>query len=119
MKIALYTSESEEHVAFVRSLGLTDVVCGLPADFDGVVPVEAFERRRDLFSRHELDWGVIENLTSTLYDEIMFGTPERERQLDGAGRVPRVPHRDDLPRAEGVGRAEPLVNGEFGSATAK
>ena len=87
MKIALYTSESEEHVAFVRSLGLTDVVCGMPADIDGVVPVEAFERRRDLFSRHELDWGVIENLTSTLYDEIMFGTPERERQLDGVCRT--------------------------------
>ena len=86
MKIALYTSESEEHGAFVRSLGLTDVVCGMPADIDGVVPVEAFERRRDLFSRHELDWGVTENLTSTLYDEIMFGTPERERQLQGGDR---------------------------------
>ena len=87
MKIALYTSESEEHLAFVRSLGLTDVVCGMPADIDGVVPVESFERRRDLFSRHELDWGVIENLTPTLYDEIMLGTPERERQLDGVCRT--------------------------------
>ena len=87
MKIALHASESEEHIAFVRSLGLTDVVCGMPAAVDGVVPVEVFERQRDHFAAHELDWGVIENLTPTLYDEIMFGTPGRQQQLDGVCRT--------------------------------
>jgi mannonate dehydratase len=87
MKIALHASESEEHIAFVRSLGLTDVVCGMPAAVDGVVPVEVFERQRDHFAAHELDWGVIENLTPTLYDEIMFGTPGREQQLNGVCRT--------------------------------
>ncbi|MBT6148153.1 MAG: hypothetical protein HOH74_22150, partial [Gemmatimonadetes bacterium] len=88
MKIALHASESEEHTAFVRALGLTDVVSSMPpADVDGVVPVEAFEVRSDAFASQGLDWGVIENLTPTLYDEIMFGTPERERQLEGVCRT--------------------------------
>lgn len=87
MKIALQASESEDHMAFVRSLGLSDVVCGMPAAVDGIVPVEAFERRRDTFAAQDLDWGVIENLSPTLYDEIMFGTPERERQLEGVCRT--------------------------------
>jgi D-mannonate dehydratase len=87
MKIALQASESDEHIAFVRSLGLHDVVCGMPAEVDGVVSVAAIEQRRDRFSAHELDWGVIENLSPTLYDEIMFGAPERERQLDGVCRT--------------------------------
>tara|TARA_B100000809_G_scaffold265649_1_gene325142 strand:- start:5988 stop:6986 length:999 start_codon:yes stop_codon:yes gene_type:complete len=87
MRIGLQTSESEENIAFVRSLGVTDVVCGMPADIDGVVPAQAFEQRRDHFAEHGLDWGVIENLSPTLYDEIMFGTPERERQLEGVCRT--------------------------------
>ncbi len=87
MKIALHASESEEHMAFVRSLGLTDVVGGMPAAIDGVVPVEAFEQRRDQFTGGGLDWGVIENLTPTLYDEIMFGAPGRDHQLEGVCRT--------------------------------
>lgn len=87
VKIALQAGESEQHMAFVRSLGLTDVVCGMPDDVDGVVPVEAFEQRRDAFAAHGLDWGVIENLTPTLYDDIMFGHGERERQLEGVCRT--------------------------------
>lgn len=88
MKIALQASESEEHTAFVRALGLTDVVNSMPAaDADGVVPVEAFAMRCDAFAAQGLDWGVVENLTPTLYDEIMFGTPERERQLEGVCRT--------------------------------
>jgi mannonate dehydratase len=87
MKIALHASESADHIAFIQSLGLSDVVCGMPAEIDGVVPVEAFEQRRDIFARHNLHWDVIENLSPTLYDEIMFGTAERERQLDGVCRT--------------------------------
>jgi|GEM_PF-2904291 len=87
MKIALQASESDEHIAFVRSLGLRDVVCGMPAEVDGVVPLSALEQRRDRFAANELDWGVIENLSPTLYDEIMFGAPERERQLEGVCRT--------------------------------
>ena len=87
MKIALQASESEEHINFVRSLGLSDVVSSMPAEIDGVVPVEAFERRRDIFATHGLDWGVIENLSPTLYDEIMFGTADRERQLEQVCRT--------------------------------
>jgi hypothetical protein len=34
MKIALQASESEDHMAFVRSLGLSDV------DFDGVIRID-------------------------------------------------------------------------------
>lgn len=82
MKIALQSSESEEHMAFVRSLGLTDVVGSMPGDVDGIVPTAAFEQRRDRFAAHGLDWGVVENLTPTLYDDIMFGASERQRQLD-------------------------------------
>ena len=65
-------------MAFVRSLGLTDVVCDMPAAIDGVVPADAFEQRRDRFAARGLEWGVIEKLSPTLYDDIMFGTGERE-----------------------------------------
>ena len=74
-------------MAFVRSLGLTDVVCDMPAAIDGVVPADACEQRRDRFAARGLEWGVIENLSPTLYDDIMFGTGERERQLDGVCRT--------------------------------
>lgn len=87
MRIALHASESEEDIAFVRAVGLTDVVCGMPDDVGGVVPREAFERRRDRFASRGLSWDVIENLTPTLYDEIMFGAPGRQRQLDGVCRT--------------------------------
>ncbi len=64
-------------MAFVRSLGLTDVVCDMPTAIDGVVPADAFEQRRDRFAARGLEWGVIENLSPTLYDDIMFGTGAR------------------------------------------
>jgi mannonate dehydratase len=87
MKIALFASEAEDRMAFVRALGLRHVVCGMPPDHDGVVPREALEQRRQRFAEHGLSWEVIENLTPTMYDQIMFGLPGRERQLEGVCRT--------------------------------
>ena len=87
MKIALQASTSADDMVFVRSLGLSHVVAGMPAEVDGVVPVETLERQRDAYAAAGLSWDVIENLSPTLYDDIMFGTPARERQLDGVCRT--------------------------------
>ena len=87
MKIALFASDSPDSMAWVQTLGLRHVVSGLPGAVDGVVPRQALEERRDRFAAHGLEWGVIENLTPSLYDEIMFGLPGRERQLDAVCRT--------------------------------
>ena len=86
MKIALQAGESEDNVRFIRQLGLRHVVSGLGAPPSGVLDIDLLEARRDFFASRDLSWDVIENLPPQHYDDIMFGRPGRDRQIDNICR---------------------------------
>lgn len=82
MKIALSASPSEEACRYIRQLGLRHVVHGLPGTPSGVLDYDLLRRTRDFFEDAGLRWDVIENLPPTHYDEVMFGLPGRDAQIE-------------------------------------
>ncbi len=81
MKIALSAGEDEEHLQFIRQLGLTHVVSSAAAT-NGVLELDELQRRRDYFQTHGLVWDVIENLPPLCYDKVMFGQEGRDEQIE-------------------------------------
>lgn len=82
MKIALQAGEDEEHLQFIRQLGLTHVVSGANATDDGVLALEDLERRKAYFAARGMVWDVIENLPPLCYDKVMFGREGRDEQIE-------------------------------------
>jgi mannonate dehydratase len=82
MKIALFSSPAEEALQFLRQLGLRHVVHGLPATASGILDYDLLVRTRDTFAQAGLSWDVIENLPAEHYDQVMFGLPGRDAQLE-------------------------------------
>jgi len=87
MKIALQAGESEDYVAFIRQLGLRHVVSNLGTPPSGVLDIGLLEARRDFYASRGLSWDVIENLPTEHYDDVMFGLPGRDRQIDNVCRT--------------------------------
>ncbi len=82
MKIALFSGTDEEGLQFLRQLGLRHVVHGLPATANGILDYDLLARTRDTFAHAGLEWDVIENLPAEHYDQVMFGLPGRDQQLE-------------------------------------
>lgn len=82
MKIALQSGGDEEHMHFIRQLGLTHVVSGASPSPDGVLERDDLLKRRDFFAENGLVWDVIENLPPLCYNKVMFGEEGRDEQID-------------------------------------
>jgi mannonate dehydratase len=82
MEIALQSGEDEEHLQFIRQLGLTHVVSGANAGPDGVLALDDLKRRKAYFAERGLVWDVIENLPPLCYDKVMFGREGRDEQIE-------------------------------------
>ena len=81
MEIALQSGEDEEHLQFIRQLGLTHVVSGASAGPDGVLALDDLKRRKAYFAERGFVWDVIENLPPLCYDKVMFGSEGRDEQI--------------------------------------
>lgn len=82
MKIALQANASEEETQFIRQVGVTDVVWGVPESPKGYLELDLLIQTRDFFAERGLKLGVIENVPTSFYNKIMLGLPGRDEQIE-------------------------------------
>jgi mannonate dehydratase len=82
MKIALAVGATREEAQFAAQVGARHAVIGGPDSPRGLVEYDALLKIQDLFAEFGLEVCAIENVPIHFYDQVMFGLPGRDAQLD-------------------------------------
>lgn len=82
MKIALEVAPTPQTAQFASQVGVRHAVIGGPDSPTGRVEYADLARIQELFATYDLEVCAVENVPSHFYDQVMFGLPGRDRQLD-------------------------------------
>lgn len=82
MKIALEVAPTPQTAQFASQVGVRHAVIGGPDSPTGRVEYADLARIQDLFAQYDLEVCAVENIPLHFCDQILFGLPGRDRQLD-------------------------------------